>query len=144
MLCGPRPWIPRTGFRCSASEGLVAETKSSAVRTTITAARTKLVALGIVSTALSPLGTSERSLARRLNTVMGKSPLAYFQDLRVERAVHLLQTTNQTIDEIATMVGYSNAVTLRTLLRRKLGKGIRELRGRYCQRLYTKNRRILR
>jgi hypothetical protein len=34
MLCGPRPWIPRTGFRCSASEGLVAETKSCAVRTT--------------------------------------------------------------------------------------------------------------
>jgi hypothetical protein len=43
---------------------------------------------------------------------------------------------------LATMVGYSDAVTLRTLLRRKLGKGIRELRGRPCQRLYTKNRRI--
>jgi transcriptional regulator GlxA family with amidase domain len=94
--------------------------------------------------AVRTLGTSERTLARRLNTVMGKSPLAYFQDLRVERAVHLLQTTNQTIDEIATMVGYSDAVTLRTLLRRKLGKGIRELRRRYSQRLGTKNRRILR
>src|SRR5258707_6302307 len=38
-------------------------------------------------------GSSKGKLARRLQAVLGKSPLSYFQDLRVERAVHLLKTT---------------------------------------------------
>jgi transcriptional regulator GlxA family with amidase domain len=69
-------------------------------------------------------------LARRLQRVLGKTPLSYFQDLRVERAVHRLRTSRASVDAIATEVGYADGVTLRTLLRRKLGKGVRELRGR--------------
>lgn len=76
------------------------------------------------------VGTSERTLARRLQHVLGKSPLAYFQDLRVEHAIHLLQTTHANIEQIAAQVGYADGVTLRTLLRRKTGRGIKELRGR--------------
>lgn len=74
------------------------------------------------------IGTSERTLERRLQAVLGKSPLSFVQDLRVEQAVHRLQTTAQTIDEIADAVGYRDGVTLRTLLRKKTGRGIRELR----------------
>ena len=74
------------------------------------------------------VAASKRTLARRLHQVLGKSPLAYFQDLRVERAVHLLRTTNQSVDEIASRVGYADGVTLRTLLRRRLGMGIKEIR----------------
>jgi transcriptional regulator GlxA family with amidase domain len=75
-------------------------------------------------------GTSERTLTRRLHAVVGKSPLAYFQDLRVEKAVHLLQTTRSSVDQIAARVGYTEGVTLRTLLRRKIGKSVREIRER--------------
>jgi transcriptional regulator GlxA family with amidase domain len=60
---------------------------------------------------------------------MGKSPLSYFQDLRVERAVHLLKTSHESIEAIAGQVGYGDGVTLRLLLRRRLGQGIREIRG---------------
>jgi transcriptional regulator GlxA family with amidase domain len=58
-----------------------------------------------------------------------KSPLSYVQDLRVEQAVHQLQTTKDSIDEIASSVGYQDGVTLRTLLRKKTGRGHREPRA---------------
>ena len=73
-------------------------------------------------------GASKRTLARRLQDVLGKSPLSYFQNLRVERAVHLLKTTNESVEQIAERVGYADGVTLRVLLRRKLGQGIKEIR----------------
>ena len=79
--------------------------------------------------AASALATSKRTLARRMNEVLGKSPLSYFQDLRVERAVHLLKTSRANLDLIAEQVGYADGITLGTLLRRRLGKGVREIRG---------------
>jgi len=79
--------------------------------------------------AAKAVGASKRTLARRMQDVLGKSPLAYFQDLRVEHAVHLLRTTNASIDQIASSVGYADGVTLRTLLRRHLGHGVKEIRA---------------
>lgn len=78
--------------------------------------------------AATAAGSSKRTLARRMQAVLGKTPLSYFQELRVERAVHLLKTTDETVEEIAARVGYADGVTLRTLLRRHLGHGIREIR----------------
>jgi transcriptional regulator GlxA family with amidase domain len=78
--------------------------------------------------AAEALATSKRTLARRMQSVLGKSPLAYFQDLRIERAVHLLKTSQASVDQIAAKVGYAEGVTLRALLRRKLGRGVREIR----------------
>lgn len=75
------------------------------------------------------VGTSKRTLARRMRQVLDKSPLSYFQDLRVERAVHLLRTTHRSLDQIAAAVGYADGVTLRTLLRRRIGRSAREIRA---------------
>ena len=74
------------------------------------------------------IGASERTLQRRVRAVLGKPPIAFIQDLRVERAVHLLRVTKDSVDEIASSVGYEDGATLRTLLRRKLHTGVRELR----------------
>ena len=79
------------------------------------------------SLAAHVVGASKRTLSRRINDVLGKSPLSYFQDLRVERAVHLLQTSNDDVEKIAVTGGYADGVTLRNLLRRKLGLGLREI-----------------
>jgi transcriptional regulator GlxA family with amidase domain len=78
--------------------------------------------------AAKAVGTSKRTLARRLQSVLGKSPLAYFQNVRVESAVHLLRTTSASVDEIAVRVGYSDGAIPRVLLRRRLGLGIKEIR----------------
>jgi transcriptional regulator GlxA family with amidase domain len=74
------------------------------------------------------LATSKRTLARRMQSVLGKSPLEYLQDLRIERAVQLLRNSQASVDQIAAEVGYAEGVTLRALLRRKLGRGTREIR----------------
>ena len=79
--------------------------------------------------AADALATSPRSLQRRCQAVLGKSPLAYFQDLRVERAQSLLHGSGLDVDAIATEVGYVDGATLRTLLRERLGRGVRELRA---------------
>ena len=91
-------------------------------------ARTRLAHGFSLDEAARAVASSKRTLARRMHAVVGKSPLSYFQSLRVERAVHLLKTGNESVDEIASRVGYADGVTLRTLLRRRLGYGIREIR----------------
>ena len=91
-------------------------------------ARTRLAHGFSLDEAAKAVASSKRTLARRMQAVLGKSPLSYFQTLRVERAVHLLKTGNESVDEIAARVGYADGVTLRTLLRRQLGYGIREIR----------------
>ena len=91
-------------------------------------ARTRLAHGFSLEEAAKAVAASKRTLARRMQTVLGKSPLSYFQSLRVERAVHLLKTGNESVDQIAARVGYADGVTLRTLLRRHLGYGIKEIR----------------
>jgi transcriptional regulator GlxA family with amidase domain len=72
---------------------------------------------------------SKRTLSRRIHEVLGKSPLSCFQDLRVEYAVHLLRTSNDTVEDIAASVGYADGVTLRNLLKRRIGRGVRQIRS---------------
>lgn len=74
------------------------------------------------------VGASERTLQRRIRSVLGKPPIAFVQDLRLERAAHLLRVSDDSVDAIASAVGYEDGSTLRTLLRRKLRTGVRELR----------------
>lgn len=82
-----------------------------------------------MSRAARAVGASERTLERRIRGVLGKTPLSYVRDLRVERAVFALRTTDDSLESIAESVGYGDAVTLRSLLREKTGKGVRELRA---------------
>lgn len=91
-------------------------------------ARKHLASTLPMSAAAKALATTERTLERRVGQLLGKTPIAFLQDLRVERAAHLLRTTDAGLDEIAGKVGYSSATTLGVLLRRQLGLGARELR----------------
>ena len=78
--------------------------------------------------AAKAVGASKRTLARRTMSTLGKTPLGYFQSLRVERAVYLLRTGTASVDQIAGRVGYADGVTLRALLRRQLHRGVKEIR----------------
>ena len=91
-------------------------------------ARSRLSRGFSLDAAARAVGASKRTLARRMQRALGKTPLSYFQSLRVERAVHLLKTGSASVDEVAERVGYADGTTLRTLLRRRLNLGIKEIR----------------
>lgn len=81
-----------------------------------------------LSAAARAVGASKRTLARRTQAVLGRSPLSYVRKLRVERAVYLLRTGNGSIERVAAQVGYADAGTLRALLKRETDLGVREIR----------------
>ena len=74
------------------------------------------------------LGVSERTLQRSVQRTVGTSPIRFVQDLRIERATHLLRTTDLSLETIARRVGYEQANTLRSLLRERTGKTTTALR----------------
>ncbi|MET8451880.1 helix-turn-helix domain-containing protein [Streptomyces sp. NPDC005209] len=76
------------------------------------------------------IGVSERTLQRAVRRTLGTSPVRFVQDLRVERASHLLRTTGLPLEVIARKVGYEHANTLRILLRERTGATASTLRGR--------------
>jgi transcriptional regulator GlxA family with amidase domain len=78
--------------------------------------------------AAKDLGIGERTLHRTILRLMGTTPLRYVEDLRVERALHLLRTTNLPFESISRQVGYQSNL-LRTLLRRRTGKTSATLRA---------------
>jgi transcriptional regulator GlxA family with amidase domain len=74
-------------------------------------------------------GTSPRTLARKLMAAVGQSPLGFVQRVRIETAVFLLRTTRLNLDQISRKVGYTDANTLRRLIRREIRTSPRHLRA---------------
>lgn len=83
-----------------------------------------------LSDAAKAIGVSERTLQRCVQRTIGTSPIRFVQDLRVERAAHLLRTTDLSLETISRKVGYEHPNTLRVLLRDRTGKTTSALRGR--------------
>lgn len=75
-------------------------------------------------------GLTPRTFARRVVAATGLSPIRFLQQLRMERAIELIESTSLAFDEIARRVGYSDPSTLRALIRRSRGAGPREIRAR--------------
>jgi transcriptional regulator GlxA family with amidase domain len=92
-------------------------------------ARDRLAEAISIPEAARCLGVSERTLQRAVQRTMGTSPIRFVQDLRMERAIHLLRTTELSLETISRRVGYEQANTLRTLLRRRTGKTTAALRS---------------
>ena len=56
------------------------------------------------------------------------SPVEFVQEIRLDQATFLLRTTPQSVDTIASAVGYQNAATLRALIRRRRHTSTTEIR----------------
>lgn len=76
-----------------------------------------------VAAVAQAIGTSRRTLERRIRAALNLTPLGFVQRLRLERARHLTATTELSTADIALRVGYANAETLRALVRRERRDG---------------------
>ncbi|WP_240475358.1 GlxA family transcriptional regulator [Vulgatibacter incomptus] len=65
---------------------------------------------------------STRTLARRVQAGLGMTPIELVQRRRVAHAAHLLETTRESVDEVAARVGYSDAAAFRRVFRRYVGE----------------------
>ncbi|MCX5202750.1 helix-turn-helix domain-containing protein [Streptomyces sp. NBC_00237] len=74
---------------------------------------------------------STRTLLRRFGEEAGESPLAYVQAARVQRARHLLETTERTVARIAAEVGYRDPGTFTGIFARHTGRRPREYRAMF-------------
>ncbi|GJH06946.1 GlxA family transcriptional regulator [Paraburkholderia terrae] len=73
---------------------------------------------------------SSRTLSRRVHAGLGMTPNELVQRLRVSHAVHLLETSNASVDEVATRVGYADSAAFRRVFRRFSGDSPRGKRAR--------------
>lgn len=78
------------------------------------------------------LGASPRNLLRRWRRANGSTPIAYLQDLRVDLAKNLLETTDLGLDAIADRIGYRDHASFRRLFRQKTTLSPREYRMRFA------------
>ena len=79
--------------------------------------------------------TSPRTLLRRFQKAVGLSPIQYTQQLRVERAKALLETTTLSLEDITGRCGYANVSTFSTVFKRWAQITPREYRGRFGLRI---------
>lgn len=74
---------------------------------------------------------SERTLARKVHKVVGKSPQAYIQGIRLERAKKLLITTSLSMDKILGAIGYNDESSFRRIFKRHTSMSPSEFRKRF-------------
>ena len=77
------------------------------------------------------LAVSDRTLIRRFRSVLDQTPLAYLQDLRLEAARALLETSSHSVEEVASQVGYNDASSFSRLFRQRVGMSPGSYRSRF-------------
>ncbi|MCM3882495.1 GlxA family transcriptional regulator [Frankia sp. R82] len=76
--------------------------------------------------------TSRRSFVRHFRSATGTSPHAWLRDQRLALAEELLETTDLSVEQIATRVGYRNAAVLREQFVRRRGVSPRAYRRTFA------------
>ena len=71
--------------------------------------------------AVEQAGIPERTLKRRFRQATGTTLIEYLQNLRIEAAKRLLETSRLAVDEISVEVGYEDASFFRRLFKRRCG-----------------------
>ncbi|MFJ9037834.1 GlxA family transcriptional regulator [Streptomyces sp. NPDC102406] len=74
---------------------------------------------------------SDRHLTRLFKTELGTTPHAYIESVRVEKARHELESSDATLERVATLCGFGTTDTLVRAFRRRLNTTPTEYRRRF-------------
>ncbi|MDH4393987.1 MAG: AraC family transcriptional regulator [Aquabacterium sp.] len=74
------------------------------------------------------VGLSRTGLAQRFRQALGDTPLSHLRTLRMQQAMRLLGETTQTLEQVATAVGYQDAFSFSKVFKREVGLSPREFR----------------
>lgn len=66
-------------------------------------------------------GLAPRTFKRRFTAATEHTPIAYVQQIRIERAKRLLETTDEAVEQISWAVGYEDPASFRRLFKRLTG-----------------------
>ncbi|MCG7869367.1 MAG: helix-turn-helix domain-containing protein, partial [Candidatus Thiodiazotropha taylori] len=83
------------------------------------------------------LNVSDRTLIRRFKSATGQGPIACLQNLRIDRAKWLLESTGKSHESIANSVGYTDISSFRRLFKRTIGMTMGDYRKRFRNRRQT-------
>jgi transcriptional regulator GlxA family with amidase domain len=72
------------------------------------------------------LGVSKRTINRRFNDALGKTPITYLQALRIETGKRFLETTKMSVESVAELVGYGDVNSFSRVFKRLTGLSPRE------------------
>lgn len=76
-------------------------------------------------------GFGKRNFTERFKKATGVSPVQYLQNLRIEKAKTLLESTDRTLEEVTCQVGYSDVSSFRALFKKKVGISLKEYRNKF-------------
>jgi len=75
------------------------------------------------------VGVSDRTLQKGFKAVFGMTPFAYLTRQRMNQAEQLLRQSDQTVAEVANLVGYANPAQFAAAFKRQFGVSPRECLG---------------
>ena len=67
------------------------------------------------------INMTERTLNRHIKSALGINPIKFIQTIRLQKARHLIETTQLSMESIAEKVGYQDASALRRLIKKEAG-----------------------
>lgn len=76
-------------------------------------------------------GLSMRNFIRRFKEATDQTPIQYLQNLRIERAKLLLESSQQSFDQITLQVGYEDGNSFRRLFKERVGLSPSDYRKRF-------------
>ena len=74
---------------------------------------------------------SMRNFIRRFKDATGQTPVQYLQNLRIEKAKHLLESSRQSFEAITQQVGYEDGNSFRRLFKERVGLSPMAYRKRF-------------
>jgi transcriptional regulator GlxA family with amidase domain len=87
----------------------------------------------VLKQAVDSAGVPERTLKRRFKAATGQSLIDYVQNLRIEEAKRLLETTRASVEEIGHEAGYENQAFFGRLFKRRTGLTPGQYRRMFAQ-----------